>query len=175
MITKLTANSETSVLPRKSVQSVRRRLDVHLPATRVQSVAEMFAAFGDATRLKLLLALSQGELCVGDLADVLGVSASAVSHQLRGLRALRLVRGRRDGKMTFYSLDDDHVQLLLDVGLEHARESHQVRSRGASQQNKKSNDSAAQKVRRTAPGTGRSSRARVSVSQNRRTKEVKQE
>jgi len=88
-----------------------------------RDMAEMFAAFGDPTRLKILNALAQQEFCVGDLADVLGVSASAISHQLRGLRALRLVKFRRDGKMAYYSLDDDHVLTLLNVGLAHVRES----------------------------------------------------
>jgi ArsR family transcriptional regulator, lead/cadmium/zinc/bismuth-responsive transcriptional repressor len=99
-----------------------------LSQSEAERAAEMFSAFADSTRLKLLHALSGGELCVGDLAELLGVSVSAVSHQLRGLRALRLVRGRRDGKMMFYSLDDDHVLSLLDVGLQHASE----RNRNAS-------------------------------------------
>jgi ArsR family transcriptional regulator len=99
------------------VAQARRQLETRLPRSRAQSVTEMFAAFADPTRLKLLLALSGGEMCVCDLAVVLGVSASAVSHQLRGLRALHLVTGRRDGKMNFYSLDDEHVMSLLDVGL----------------------------------------------------------
>jgi ArsR family transcriptional regulator len=106
----------------EAVRQARHSLEECLPKDRLQSVTEMFAAFGDPTRLKLLMALSGGELCVWDLSVLLGVSASAVSHQLRGLRALRLVKGRRDGKMTFYSLDDEHVLALLEVGLEHARE-----------------------------------------------------
>jgi ArsR family transcriptional regulator, lead/cadmium/zinc/bismuth-responsive transcriptional repressor len=93
-----------------------------LPDAAVRDLAAMFDAFSDPTRLKLLSCLTQGELCVGDLAQLLGVSASAVSHQLRGLRALRLVRSRRDGKMIFYALDDDHVQALLDIGVAHLSE-----------------------------------------------------
>lgn len=87
-----------------------------------EQTAEMFAAFADPTRLKLLHALSGGEMCVGELAEILEVSVSAVSHQLRGLRVLRLVRARREGKMMFYSLDDDHVVSLLAIGLQHAGE-----------------------------------------------------
>ncbi len=111
-----------SAMDEEAVLQAQHQLQTRLPEARLQSVCEMFAAFGDPTRLKLLMALSSGELCVWDLSVLLGVSASAVSHQLRGLRALRLVKGRRDGKMTFYSLDDEHVLALLDVGLEHAGE-----------------------------------------------------
>ncbi|HEX8834012.1 MAG TPA: metalloregulator ArsR/SmtB family transcription factor, partial [Abditibacteriaceae bacterium] len=93
-----------------------------VPGDRTQDMAAMYAALGDPTRLRLLLALSAGELCVGDLSLILGVSASAVSHQLRGLKALRLVRPRRDGKMILYSLDDDHIFSLLKLGIEHASE-----------------------------------------------------
>ena len=119
------------IFDERAVERARKRLQSRLPPERARQLADMFAAFGDATRLKLLHALSGGELCVGDLAALLGVSASAVSHQLRGLRALRLVRGRRDGKMTLYSLDDEHVLALLNVGLEHARESSVRRTRPA--------------------------------------------
>lgn len=113
----------TGAFDRRAVERARRRLGARLPDERAQELSRMFAAFGDATRLKLLHALSGGEMCVGDLSVLLEVSASAVSHQLSGLRALRLVKARRAGKRTLYSLDDDHVLTLLDVGLEHARES----------------------------------------------------
>ena len=107
----------------RAVQKARLHLQSQMPREAVHALAEMFGAFGDPTRLKLLCALAQGELCVGDLAMLLEVSPSAVSHQLRGLRALRLVKFRREGKMIYYTLDDDHVQTLLDVGLMHVRES----------------------------------------------------
>jgi DNA-binding transcriptional ArsR family regulator len=125
-MTKKDSIRAVSAMDEAAVQKARRQLQSRLPEERLQSVTDMFAAFGDPTRLKLLMALSGGELCVWDLSVLLGVSASAVSHQLRGLRALRLVKGRRDGKMTFYSLDDEHVLALLDVGLEHAREPHRA-------------------------------------------------
>jgi ArsR family transcriptional regulator len=78
--------------------------------------------FSDNTRLRILYLLSESELCVGDLAIILEVTPSGVSHQLRGLRALRLVKARRDGRNSFYSVADDHVRSLLQVGLEHVRE-----------------------------------------------------
>jgi ArsR family transcriptional regulator len=88
----------------------------------VTGLADTFRALGDPTRVRILDALSHGELCVCDLAGVLGVSQSAVSHQLRLLRSLRLVRARRDGRMVFYALDDRHVVDLLKQGLRHVGE-----------------------------------------------------
>lgn len=105
-----------------AVERVEAKLADDLPGNTALGVAEMFAAFGDPTRLRLLYALAESELCVADLAAILGVSASAVSHQLRGLRLLRLVKYRRAGKSLIYALDDEHVRLLLQMGLEHARE-----------------------------------------------------
>jgi len=100
--------------------AVVSQVAAHLPdADGAQRMAELFAAMGDPTRLRLLLALSHAELCVCDLATVLGVSVSAVSHQLRLLRALRLVKFRRQGRQCFYSLDDYHVEQLLRMGLDH--------------------------------------------------------
>jgi len=98
----------------------------HLPDAAVRDLAAMFDAFADPTRLKLLCCLTRGEMCVGDLAEMLAVSPSAVSHQLRGLRALHLVRTRRDGKSIYYALDDDHVQALLDIGIAHIEETHSL-------------------------------------------------
>ena len=95
-----------------------------MPEARdMERLAGFFSVLGDLTRVRILQALSVAELCVCDLSEVLGMSASAVSHQLRLLRASRLVRSRRQGKMVFYSLDDDHVASLLAAGLEHVRES----------------------------------------------------
>ena len=82
----------------------------------------LFAALGDPTRLRLLAALQAGPLCTCDLAATLGVTESAVSHQLRGLRALRLVASDRDGRVVYHRLDDDHVAALLDVAAEHVAE-----------------------------------------------------
>lgn len=88
----------------------------------VQGLADTFSALGDPTRVRMLDALSHGELCVCDLAAVLGLSQSAVSHQLRLLRGMRLVRPRRDGRVVFYSLDDHHIMLLFRQTLQHVEE-----------------------------------------------------
>ncbi|MBC12734.1 MAG: transcriptional regulator [Rhodothermaceae bacterium] len=91
-------------------------------AERLDGAQALFAALGDPTRLRLLAALQAGPLCTCDLAATLGVTESAVSHQLRGLRALRLVASERDGKMVYHRLDDDHVAALLSVAAEHVAE-----------------------------------------------------
>lgn len=85
-------------------------------------MSEIFAALGDSTRLRLLLALNRQPLCVHELSQVLGVSESAVSHQLRTLRMLRLVTSRREGRRVYYSLDDAHVHHLIQEVLKHALE-----------------------------------------------------
>lgn len=85
-------------------------------------LAELFKIFGDSTRVKLLYILSVSEMCVQDLAQLLGVTQSAVSHQLRALKASKLVRYRREGKTVFYSLSDSHVRTIIDQGLEHVEE-----------------------------------------------------
>jgi ArsR family transcriptional regulator len=88
----------------------------------MKRASDIFGALGDPTRLRILAALAEVELCVCDLADVAGVSESAVSHQLRLLRNLDLVAFRRDGKRAVYRLADDHVRALLEQGLRHAGE-----------------------------------------------------
>jgi ArsR family transcriptional regulator len=85
-------------------------------------VGELYKVFADPTRLRIIAALAVGELCVCDIGAVLSMSQSAVSHQLATLRAARLVAYRRDGKTVYYRLADDHVELLLKMGLEHAAE-----------------------------------------------------
>ena len=82
-------------------------------------LAELFKIFGDSNRIRILYALSGVELCVSDLARILSLSTSAVSHQLRILKASKLVRCRREGKIIFYMLDDDHVRDIINLGLEH--------------------------------------------------------
>ncbi|HII92219.1 MAG TPA: winged helix-turn-helix transcriptional regulator [Methanosarcina sp.] len=86
------------------------------------SLAELFKALGDPTRVKILFSLMTRELCVCDISAVIGASESAVSHQLKILRTLRLVKYRRDGKILYYSLADDHVEKLFIQGLEHVTE-----------------------------------------------------
>ncbi len=99
-----------------------------VPGDAVAGLAETFSALGDPTRVRMLDALSHGELCVCDLAAVLGLSQSAVSHQLRLLRGLRLVRSRRDGRMMFYALDDRHIMTLFRQTLQHVEEGRASRA-----------------------------------------------
>ncbi|MGI6074879.1 MAG: ArsR/SmtB family transcription factor [Pyramidobacter sp.] len=86
---------------------------------RIRRLADFFKIFGDATRMKILCALKSSELCVCDLTAILGISQSAVSHQLSLLRAAHAVKTRRDGKTVYYSLDDEHVSVLVFIGLDH--------------------------------------------------------
>ena len=88
----------------------------------VQGLADTFSALGDPTRVRILDALSHGELCVCDLAAVLRLSQSAVSHQLRLLRGMRLVRPRREGRVVFYALDDQHIMSIFNQTLQHVGE-----------------------------------------------------
>ncbi len=85
-------------------------------------LAELFKIFGDSTRVRILFVLLESEMCVCDLAQILGMTVSAISHQLRVLKAADLVRYRRDGKTVFYSLADDHVKSILSQGIEHINE-----------------------------------------------------
>lgn len=82
-------------------------------------LADLFKVFGDGTRVRILYVLFEAEVCVCDLANLLGMTQSAVSHQLRILKTARLIKARRDGKTVFYSLADDHVATLLRQGMEH--------------------------------------------------------
>jgi DNA-binding transcriptional ArsR family regulator len=93
-----------------------------LDDTAAEGLAEIFSLLGDRTRVRILHALSLGELCVCDISAAVGVSGSAISHQLRLLRTAKLVRARKEGKNVFYTLDDAHVHTLLAQGLEHVRE-----------------------------------------------------
>lgn len=88
----------------------------------MERLALTFKIMGDPTRLNIIMALRGGEMCVCDIAAYIGISESAVSHQLRRLRELSLVRSRRDGQVLYYTLDDDHVLDLVSVGLEHVCE-----------------------------------------------------
>lgn len=83
------------------------------------NLAEFFKVFGDSTRIKILYVLSQSEMCVCDIATLLQMGQSAISHQLRVLKQMRLVKFRRDGKTVFYSLADGHIQTILAQGMEH--------------------------------------------------------
>jgi len=85
-------------------------------------LAELFRIFGDSTRIRILYALFEAEMCVCDIAELLGMTQSAISHQLRALKTARLVKGRREGKTVFYSLADDHVKTIIHQGLDHVAE-----------------------------------------------------
>ncbi len=105
---------------KEAVDDVRARMLDH---QLVADTADVFKVLGDPTRMRLLYALSQRELCVCDLSAVLNMTQSAISHQLRVLRSARLVRHRKVGKVVYYSLADAHVVQLMEVGVDHARES----------------------------------------------------
>lgn len=101
--------------------AVRAAQDVLPGGALLGHLAGLFAALGDPTRLRIVAALASQELCVGDLALAIGQSTSAVSHQLRQLRRLGLVQGRRDGRRVYYTLDDRHVGRLYGEALDHVR------------------------------------------------------
>ncbi|MEQ2456325.1 ArsR/SmtB family transcription factor [Flavonifractor hominis] len=85
-------------------------------------LAELFKLFGDSTRIKILYVLFESEMCVCDIAQLLGMTQSAISHQLRALKQSKLIKYRREGKTVFYSLADGHVRTILDQGMEHVAE-----------------------------------------------------
>jgi ArsR family transcriptional regulator, lead/cadmium/zinc/bismuth-responsive transcriptional repressor len=92
------------------------------PGDQLERLSLIYKVLGDPNRLKIVIALRREEMCVCDLAALTGISESAVSHQLRRLKDLSLVKARRNGQVVYYSLDDKHVVLLLDIGLRHIRE-----------------------------------------------------
>ena len=95
----------------------------HLPNTEeLFLLADFYKIFGDSTRIRILCALLDTELCVCDIAEILGMTVSAISHQLRILKQARLVKYRREGKTVYYSLADSHIHSILDAGTEHVRE-----------------------------------------------------
>ncbi len=96
--------------------------DHALPSRENEQLAALFKAMGDPNRLRILWALDQGEMCVCDLAQFVGITESAVSHQLRQLRQLFLVSNRREGPILYYRLNDSHVSALIHMALEHLRE-----------------------------------------------------
>ena len=104
-------------------ETVLKQIDEKMPPEEeLQDLVEFFKVFGDTTRLKILYVLLCSEMCVYDIAAVLGMSQSAISHQLRVLKQLDLVKHRRDGKTIFYSLADSHIVTILSQGLDHIEE-----------------------------------------------------
>ena len=92
------------------------------PEEEMQDLADFFKVFGDATRLKILYVLLNSEMCVLDIAQILGMTQSAISHQLRVLKQMDLVKNRREGKTIFYSLADSHIVTILSQGIDHIEE-----------------------------------------------------
>ncbi len=111
--------SEFSVVHEDIVKQV---LDSQPAEEELYDLAELFKVFGDSTRIRILNALAETELCVGDMALILNMSQSAISHQLKLLKAAKLIRFRREGKNIFYALDDEHVRNILSMGMEHIEE-----------------------------------------------------
>ena len=89
---------------------------------QLSDLSELFKIFGDLTRIRILYILFESEMCVCDIADILGMTVSAISHQLRILKNAKLVKNRREGKSLYYSLADNHIRLILDQGMEHILE-----------------------------------------------------
>ena len=104
-------------------EDVINQVNENMPEEEIlYDLAELFKVFGDSTRIKILYVLFEAELCVCDIAQLLGMSMSAISHQLRVLKQSQLVKYRRDGKTVFYSLADDHVRTIINQGMEHVAE-----------------------------------------------------
>lgn len=110
---------DCNVIHDEVVIKVRKKM----PAEEsLYDLAELFKVFGDTTRIKILWALAEAEMCVCDIAVLLNMTQSAISHQLRVLKQARLVKYRKDGKIVFYSLDDEHIKQIFDQGLTHINE-----------------------------------------------------
>jgi len=108
-----------SVIHEDTVSKVR---DSMPEEETLYDLAELFKVFGDTTRIKILCALFESEMCVCDIAALLSMNQSAISHQLRVLKQARLVKYRKEGKVVYYSLDDEHVKQIFDQGLVHIKE-----------------------------------------------------
>lgn len=104
-------------------QNIIDKVQKRLPSEdTLYDLTELFRVFGDSTRIRILYVLFESEMCVCDIAALLGLTQSAISHQLRALKNARLVKSRREGKTIFYSLADDHVKTIINQGLEHILE-----------------------------------------------------
>ena len=110
----------TRGIHREIIRSVNRNMP---DPVALYVLADLFKLFGDSTRLGILWALSESEMCVCDLCALLKMKQPAVSHQLKNLKQSRVVKARRDGKIVYYSLEDEHIRRLLNLGMEHIRES----------------------------------------------------
>lgn len=110
---------EGSVIHEDVVRRVQSQMPDEMP---VYEVSELFKVFGDSTRSRILCALNIEEMCVGDLSVLLNMTQSAISHQLRILRSARLVRSRKEGRVVYYSLDDDHIAQIFSMAFQHIME-----------------------------------------------------
>lgn len=108
-----------NVIHKDVVKEVKEKLPKE---EMLYELAEFFKVFGDTTRIRILCALFEAEMCVCDLSALLNISQSAISHQLRGLKAARIVKFRREGKVVYYSLDDEHIKHIFNEGFRHITE-----------------------------------------------------
>ena len=108
-----------NVIHQDTVNQVKEKMPDEV---KLYDLAEFFKVFGDTTRIKILWALAEAEMCVCDIAALLNMTHSAISHQLRVLKQARLVKHRKDGKIVYYALDDEHVKQIFDQGLVHINE-----------------------------------------------------
>ena len=115
----LNYSQDTTIHNLHLVNEIRKKMCSY---NKVTDLSDFFKIMGDSTRLQLLMALEYGELCVSDLSQLLNMSISAISHQLKSLRTAKLVKIRREGKNIYYSLDDEHIRSILEVSLEHILE-----------------------------------------------------
>ena len=112
-------NEDIQIVDERKVKKVKETL----PSDElIFDLAELFKVFGDSTRMKIICALLEEELCVGDIASITNSTPSAISHQLRVLKQSKLVKYRKEGKIVYYSLDDDHVKQIFEKGREHIEE-----------------------------------------------------
>jgi ArsR family transcriptional regulator len=110
---------DCDVIHEDTVNQVREKMPQE---ENLYDLAELFKVFGDSTRIKILWALDEAEMCVCDIAFLLNMTQSAISHQLRVLKQAELVKSRREGKIVFYSIEDEHVKQIFDQGLIHILE-----------------------------------------------------
>ena len=117
---RLQAEDKDSQTEREEI--INRVLEQQPDDEILYDLAELFKVFGDSTRIKILYSMFEHELCVNDIAGLLNLSQSSVSHQLRILKTSKLVKFRREGKSIYYSLDDEHVRAIISMGMEHVEE-----------------------------------------------------
>ena len=110
---------QITIIHQHTVNEVKARMPED---EKLYDLAELFKVFGDSTRIKIIYALFESEMCVCDLSALLDISQSAISHQLKTLKQARLVKNRRDGKVIYYSLDDEHIKNIFDAGYQHISE-----------------------------------------------------